>query len=112
MDQEQGVFQFAAVVDAVTAKMLRRHPHVFGTAEERAAGAVAGFWERIKAAERAEKAVSPSPRVSPGQPRTARGEGRSEGQQETPTAAFGAAPHPDPLPARCPRPRARGGERA
>jgi MazG family protein len=32
--------------------MLRRHPHVFGSETERRAGAVAGSWERIKAAER------------------------------------------------------------
>ena len=32
--------------------MIRRHPHVFGTEAERAAGAAPGFWERIKAAEK------------------------------------------------------------
>jgi ATP diphosphatase len=42
--------------------MIRRHPHVFGTAEERAAGAAPGFWERIKAEEKAE--ASASARVS------------------------------------------------
>jgi MazG family protein len=41
------------VVEAITTKMIRRHPHVFGTAEERAAGAASGFWERAKAAEKA-----------------------------------------------------------
>src|SRR6185312_9338097 len=40
------------VADAITRKMIRRHPHVFGTAAERAAGAAPGFWERAKAAER------------------------------------------------------------
>jgi ATP diphosphatase len=55
--EERGAFAFADVATTVTAKMLRRHPHVFGTAEERAAGAAPGFWERIKAAERAEKAA-------------------------------------------------------
>lgn len=54
MAEEQGSFAFADVADAITAKMLRRHPHVFGTPEERAAGAAPGFWERIKAEERAE----------------------------------------------------------
>jgi nucleoside triphosphate diphosphatase len=101
MAEEQGAFAFADVVEVVTAKMLRRHPHVFGTAEERAAGAAPGFWERIKAEERADKSGSPSPRAtptSPGAP-TARGEGRSEGQQHAPTLEFVAAPHPNPLPA-------------
>ena len=98
MAEEQGAFAFADVVEAVTAKMVRRHPHVFGTAEERAAGAAPGFWERIKAAERAE---SPSPRATPTSPETpsARGEGRGEGQPHTPTAGSRAAPHPHPLPA-------------
>jgi ATP diphosphatase len=60
MAEEEGAFAFADVVEAVTAKMVRRHPHVFGTPEERAAGAAPGFWERIKTEERAEKAQSPA----------------------------------------------------
>jgi ATP diphosphatase len=55
--QEQGAFAFDDVVHGITTKMIRRHPHVFGTPEERAAGAAPGFWERIKAAERAQKAA-------------------------------------------------------
>ena len=55
MAQEQGAFDFGAVVEAVTAKMVRRHPHVFADAEGKTATAVAGLWEEIKAAERAEK---------------------------------------------------------
>jgi ATP diphosphatase len=52
MAEEAGVFAFPDVADAITAKMIRRHPHVFGTAVERAAGAAPGFWERIKAQEK------------------------------------------------------------
>jgi nucleoside triphosphate diphosphatase len=55
MAEEQDAFAFPDVVDAVTTKMLRRHPHVFGTPEQRAAGAAPGFWDRAKAAERNEK---------------------------------------------------------
>jgi ATP diphosphatase len=55
MAQEQDAFDFDDVVDAVTTKMIRRHPHVFGTAEERAAGAAPGFWDRAKDAERRDK---------------------------------------------------------
>jgi nucleoside triphosphate diphosphatase len=55
--EEAGHFAFADVADAVTRKMIRRHPHVFGTPEQRAEGASPGFWERIKARERADKAV-------------------------------------------------------
>ena len=53
MAEEQGAFAFADVAEAITTKMIRRHPHVFGSPAERAAGAVPGFWERIKSAERA-----------------------------------------------------------
>jgi MazG family protein len=52
MAEEDGAFAFPDVADAITAKMVRRHPHVFGTAAERAAGATPGFWERIKAQEK------------------------------------------------------------
>jgi MazG family protein len=57
MAEEEGAFAFADVVDRITRKMLRRHPHVFGTAAQRAAGAAPGFWERIKAAEASERAA-------------------------------------------------------
>ena len=53
--EEQGAFDFAAVAEAITRKMIRRHPHVFCTPEERAAGAAPGFWERLKAIEKAER---------------------------------------------------------
>jgi MazG family protein len=52
MAEEQGAFTFDDVVAAITDKMVRRHPHVFGTEAERAAGAAPGFWERAKAEER------------------------------------------------------------
>ena len=52
--EEQQAFAFGDVAKAITAKMIRRHPHVFGSEAERAAGAAPGFWERIKAAERAD----------------------------------------------------------
>jgi ATP diphosphatase len=55
MAEEQGAFAFGDVVEAVTQKMIRRHPHVFGSPEERAAGAAPGFWARIKAEEKSEK---------------------------------------------------------
>jgi len=52
MAEEQDAFAFGDVVEAVTTKMIRRHPHVFGTPEERAAGAAPGFWDKVKAAEK------------------------------------------------------------
>lgn len=51
---EAGAFDFHDVVEAINTKMIRRHPHVFGTAEERKEGMVAGAWDRIKAEEKAE----------------------------------------------------------
>jgi MazG family protein len=53
MAEEEGAFEFGDVVQAINAKMVRRHPHVFGTEAEKAAGATPGFWERLKAEERA-----------------------------------------------------------
>src|SRR6478736_4328244 len=54
MAEEQNAFAFGDVVAAVTKKLIRRHPHVFGDAKARAAGDVKGLWERIKAEEKAE----------------------------------------------------------
>jgi tetrapyrrole methylase family protein/MazG family protein len=50
---EAGVFDLADVQAAIAAKIVRRHPHVFGAAEARTASDVNRQWERIKAAERA-----------------------------------------------------------
>jgi nucleoside triphosphate diphosphatase len=53
--EERGAFAFPDVVEAITTKMIRRHPHVFGDASAREAGAAKGFWEKIKAEEKAER---------------------------------------------------------
>jgi nucleoside triphosphate diphosphatase len=55
MAQEQGAFDFGDVVQALTEKLVRRHPHVFGDAGGLTPKAVEGLWERIKAQERAQK---------------------------------------------------------
>ena len=54
MAEEQGAFDFGGVVDAITSKMIRRHPHVFADAEGNTATAVKGMWEEIKAQEKHE----------------------------------------------------------
>ena len=54
--QEDGAFAFDDVVEAVTEKLIRRHPHVFGDAGFRTAEAQTVAWEAIKAEERAGKA--------------------------------------------------------
>lgn len=56
MAEEQGSFSFEDVVETITTKMIRRHPHVFGDAEARSAGMAKGSWNRIKAEEKAERA--------------------------------------------------------
>jgi ATP diphosphatase len=57
MAQEQGIFDFGDVVEAITSKLLRRHPHVFGEARGLSAKEVEGLWDRIKAEEKAERAA-------------------------------------------------------
>lgn len=58
MAEEQGAFDFGGVVEAITKKMIRRHPHVFGDrAGAMSADEVKGLWSRIKAEERAERAA-------------------------------------------------------
>ncbi len=59
MASEAGYFDFGDVVEGITTKMIRRHPHVFGTAdvtaeEYSAKGMEEGTWERIKAEEKKE----------------------------------------------------------
>lgn len=53
--EEEGLFAFGDVVEGITAKMVRRHPHVFGDAEARSAGSAKGQWNRIKAEEKASR---------------------------------------------------------
>src|SRR5882672_1035069 len=48
MAKEQGAFDFGGVVEAITTKMIRRHPHVFGDDHAPGAGMAKGMWERIK----------------------------------------------------------------
>jgi nucleoside triphosphate diphosphatase len=54
MAQEAGHFALDDVIDAICAKMIRRHPHVFGD------GTPSPGWDHIKAAERAEKSTDGS----------------------------------------------------
>ncbi len=60
MAREVGAFDFNDVVRGINAKMVRRHPHVFGDAEARTATEQTLAWEEIKAAERGAKAAGPA----------------------------------------------------
>ena len=55
MAEEAGHFKFEDVVAAICAKMIRRHPHVFGDEVIATVGAQNSRWEEHKAAERADK---------------------------------------------------------
>jgi len=57
MAEEAQAFDFGDVVQAITAKLIRRHPHVFGDAAARSAGDVKGQWEKIKAEEKRQRGV-------------------------------------------------------
>jgi len=53
--EEEGAFAFPDVVEAITTKMIRRHPHVFGPEDARSPEMAKGQWSRIKAEEKAER---------------------------------------------------------
>jgi ATP diphosphatase len=58
MAEEENAFAFGDVVEAITRKMIRRHPHVFADEDGNVTPAhVKGAWERIKAEEKAERAA-------------------------------------------------------
>ena len=56
MARERGAFDFDAVAEAITDKMIRRHPHVFGKASIATAEAQTRAWEDHKATERRARA--------------------------------------------------------
>jgi nucleoside triphosphate diphosphatase len=68
MAREAGDFDFAAVANAISDKMIRRHPHVFGDDEIESATAQTVAWEEQKANERREaaRAAGRSPSVLDG----------------------------------------------
>jgi len=55
MAEEQGAFDFGGVVEAITTKLIRRHPHVFGDQAVRDPQSVKGLWDEIKAQEKRDK---------------------------------------------------------
>jgi len=58
MAEEQKSFAFGDVVEAITKKMIRRHPHVFADSDGKISPVgVKSAWERIKAEEKAERAA-------------------------------------------------------
>jgi XTP/dITP diphosphohydrolase len=63
--QEQSRFDLETIARGISAKLIRRHPHVFAHAEAADSAAVKQHWEAIKAAERAEQSEAATPSASP-----------------------------------------------
>ena len=62
MAEEEKAFAFGDVVEAITRKMIRRHPHVFADKDGKLTPSeVKGAWERIKAEEKVERAARRPP---------------------------------------------------
>ena len=59
MAEEEQAFDFGGVVEAITAKLIRRHPHVFGDARDLSPEEVKALWGQIKAEEKRERAEAP-----------------------------------------------------
>jgi len=57
MAEEEGAFDFGGVVEAITGKLIRRHPHVFGDTRDLTPDEVSALWGKIKAEEKREKAA-------------------------------------------------------
>ena len=91
MAEEAGRFNFGDVVHAITAKLVRRHPHVFGDAGRLPTEAVNALWERIKGEEKAERAArrsSPASADDHGES----GRGATEGSGALGTGALAGVP--------------------
>ena len=69
MAEEEGRFDFGGVVEAITAKLIRRHPHVFGEARNLSPSEVKDLWGNIKALEKQRRAAE---RAAAGAPAEAR----------------------------------------
>ncbi|MBO6674299.1 MAG: nucleoside triphosphate pyrophosphohydrolase [Rhizobiales bacterium] len=82
MAKEEGSFAFEDVVAAVTTKMIRRHPHVFGDNDRDDPKAVKARWEEIKEEEKAAKRAR----------QAAKGDASGEGHNNHPTSAIEGVP--------------------
>lgn len=58
MAKEEGAFDFEGVVEAITSKLIRRHPHVFGSHKDRDPASIKRVWNEIKAGEKAARRES------------------------------------------------------
>jgi ATP diphosphatase len=68
MAAEEDRFRFGDVVEAITTKLIRRHPHIFGGLDARDAAAVKLRWDAIKAEEKAERTARRAASGAPEEP--------------------------------------------
>lgn len=66
MAEEAGAFDFGGVVEAITRKLVRRHPHVFGEARALPPESIKRIWDEIKKAEKAERRAKRGGGEAPG----------------------------------------------
>lgn len=66
--QQKGFFDWNDIVQGVTEKLIRRHPHVFGSARADHASEVSVLWDQVKKQEKAGKSGKPSGLIYGGLP--------------------------------------------
>ena len=93
--EEDGAFDFGDVVVGITAKMIRRHPHVFGNERGASAEDVKETWQRIKAEEKATRAAERARQMEMAGKRS----GRSAAPMQPPSPSQVLKDVPRPLPA-------------
>lgn len=64
--EEEGSFDYGDIEDAIVAKLVRRHPHVFGSLSVADADEVVSNWQAIKVAEKAATGGKPGPGTESG----------------------------------------------
>jgi nucleoside triphosphate diphosphatase len=70
MADEEKRFAFGDVVQAITTKLIRRHPHIFGDVDAEDPAQVKANWDAIKAEEKAEREAGRASDGRPGSPRS------------------------------------------
>lgn len=58
MAEEKNIFSFPDVIEAITSKLIRRHPHIFGDTKKLTPEDVKNLWGQIKAEEKAQRATA------------------------------------------------------
>jgi XTP/dITP diphosphohydrolase len=94
---ESGHFDFVAVARGISAKLVRRHPHVFGTAEARDSAAVRLHWEAIKLREQAERDHSRAATAPAANPASGAEPLQADLDADSPKASAGPSPLSDRL---------------